>query len=230
SPSLQVSASCSSPPTPSPLTAENNETITLGPKSLNRQFFGSFSQGRILDRTCQLLIYSDLKTLMAINTGTIKLVDDACEWLEIRGWILTMEPYNKIKMVNILVTAAISSKPEDLKQAIITVTFLLDANITDHISDSLTQAVATKAIDCIGDLIKKLEILIDFLVTNNAKHTKSSVELREAVKKLEGVTSLLDTLASKLVSPPFAPFTDSLLTWASIAKAVMTPKIVPSGV
>ncbi|KAG6867619.1 hypothetical protein C0993_000476 [Termitomyces sp. T159_Od127] len=93
---------------------------------------------------------------MAIDSGLIKSVQEVCKWLEPKGCVLAAEPYNCTKLANILVTAAIASKLEDLKQAALVVAFILESDITDHISDALTDMVASKTIGHLGGSLKVL--------------------------------------------------------------------------
>ncbi|KAG5338436.1 hypothetical protein C0989_007284 [Termitomyces sp. Mn162] len=93
---------------------------------------------------------------MADGTGLIRSVQDAWKWLETRGWILTDKLLDCAKIVNILVTAALTPKPPDLKNAALDTTFLLDTDIADHVSISLANVVATKALGRIEEIVKKL--------------------------------------------------------------------------
>ncbi|KAG6883857.1 hypothetical protein C0993_003305 [Termitomyces sp. T159_Od127] len=86
-----------------------------------------------------------------------------------KGWILAGNLYDQSKLVTILTTAALTSKQSKLKSTTLVVAFLLKANITNHISDTLAEAVATKTIDKISMLVDKLGLTADFLAANDAK-------------------------------------------------------------
>ncbi|KAG5349057.1 hypothetical protein C0989_006340 [Termitomyces sp. Mn162] len=138
---------------------------------------------------------------MAIESGPIELAQDTHKWLETKGWILAAEPYDCSKLVNILVTAALVPKTPDLKLVALATAFLLDANITDHILDILANTVA-----------------VDFLVASNTKHAESTLALKASLAILEGVSTLLGAVASKLVTRPLS-LPNMGPSWASVAKA-----------
>ncbi|KNZ81142.1 hypothetical protein J132_03134 [Termitomyces sp. J132] len=179
---------------------------------------GGPSPGGTLDRSRPLPTHSDLKTLMAVDSGPIKSAQDARKWLESRSWILAADPYDRTKLVNILATAALTSKLPELRNAALAVAFLLDADITDCVSDTLADTVVAKALGCIEGLVEKLSSTADFLTANDAKRAESTLALKATSETLEGVSSSLGALASKLVSPPPTSIDASAPSWASIAK------------
>ncbi|KNZ77680.1 hypothetical protein J132_04499 [Termitomyces sp. J132] len=179
---------------------------------------GGPSPGGTPDRSRPLPTHSDLKTLMAVDSGPIKSAQDARKWLESRSWILAADPYDRTKLVNILATAALTSKLPELRNAALAVAFLLDADIMDCVSDTLADAVAAKALGRIEGLVEKLGSTADFLAANDAKRAESTLALKATSETLEGVSSSLGALASKLASPPPTSVDASAPSWASIAK------------
>ncbi|KAG6881765.1 hypothetical protein C0993_012830, partial [Termitomyces sp. T159_Od127] len=102
--------------------------------------------------------HSDLKSLIATDSSLIKSVPDACKWLKSKGWILAGDLYNHTRLVTILATAALTSKQLELKNAAITVAFLLETDITDHVSNTLAKAVTRKTVDRIAPLLPPLKV------------------------------------------------------------------------
>ncbi|KNZ72744.1 hypothetical protein J132_01948 [Termitomyces sp. J132] len=189
-------------------------------KASSRPPTSSPSPGRTPESSCLLLTHSDLKSLMATDSGPIKLVPNAHKWLKSKGWILAGDPYDCTHLVTILATAALTLKQLKLKNATIVVAFLLETDITNHVSNALAEAVTRKTVDRIGELVEKLGSMANFLAANNAKYTESILALKATSNTLAGVSFSLDMLASKLASP--TPATTQSPTWASVAKAAPT--------
>ncbi|KAG5349330.1 hypothetical protein C0989_004596, partial [Termitomyces sp. Mn162] len=154
---------------------------------------------------------------MAIKTGPIQLVHDMHKWLETKGWILATKLYDHMKLVNTLVMAALASKLDELKCTALAMAFLLDANITDHVSGALVDTVVAKAFRHIETLVNKLSTTGDFLAAYNAKQAEATLTLKVTTEILGRVLASLGALASKLASTSPAPSTAP--TWALIAKA-----------
>ncbi|KAG5332534.1 hypothetical protein C0989_006990 [Termitomyces sp. Mn162] len=153
-----------------------------------------------------LLTHSNLASLTA-RDGPIKLVKEAQKWLKSQGWILMADSYNHTKLITILGTAALTSKLPELKTIALTVAFLLKANIMDHVSNKLAEAVTTKTINKIGGLIKKSSTTAEFLAANDIKCAESTLALKASSTTLEGVATLLDALASKFANAPLVSIT-----------------------
>ncbi|KAG6874701.1 hypothetical protein C0992_006930 [Termitomyces sp. T32_za158] len=200
----------------------------MGPRTSSRRPSSGPSLGGTPDSARSIPTHADLKSLMATDSGPIKLVQDVRKWLETKGWILAAEPYDRSKLVSILVTAAIASRLEDLKRAAIAVAFILESDVTDHVSDTLANAVASKTIHHLGGLIEKLGSLVDFITANDATHANSTLELKATSDGLEGIFSSLNAVASKLASPPPPPSVGTPITWVLIASAA-TPRPSPVG-
>ncbi|KAG5336292.1 hypothetical protein C0989_012265 [Termitomyces sp. Mn162] len=73
-------------------------------------------------------------------------------------------------MANILTSTALTSnsKQLDIKNTMIAVMFLLEANILDHISESSADAVASKAPGKLEGLVNKLGSIAKFLAAIDA--------------------------------------------------------------
>ncbi|KAG5335541.1 hypothetical protein C0989_001043 [Termitomyces sp. Mn162] len=109
-------------------------------------------------------------------------------------------------MVNILVTATLGPKTPDLKHAAIAVAFLLDTDISDHVLDSLMEAVTTKALGQFEGLITKLSSTADFLTANNAKCTESTLMLKAMFETLGASATPTQALIAKAsVGLPVTP-------------------------
>ncbi|KAG6884074.1 hypothetical protein C0992_007061 [Termitomyces sp. T32_za158] len=147
--------------------------------------------------------------------------------LETKGWILVTEPYNQAKLINILATTAVASKLDNLKQAALAVAFILNVDVSDHLSDTLANAVASKMLGRIEGITNKLSSMADFLAANDTKHAKLTLTLKTATDKLLGLTTSIraDALNTRC---PFTPSpSDTSITWASIAKAAAKHSQMP---
>ncbi|KAG6882616.1 hypothetical protein C0993_009844 [Termitomyces sp. T159_Od127] len=164
--------------------------------------------------------HSDLKTLLVSDSGLVKSLPEARKWLETNGWILAAEPYDCTKLVSILATAALYSKPAESKNTVLAIAFLLEADITDQVSSTLVDTFLTKAMGRLSSLVVKLGSTAEFLVANDAQRAESTLALKSTSETLAGVTTSLEAMVSKLASPPQQPI--MLPTWASIAKASAT--------
>ncbi|KAG6875903.1 hypothetical protein C0992_001765 [Termitomyces sp. T32_za158] len=195
-------------------------------KLAGRASMGGASQGGTPDRQNPLPTHSDLKSLPAIDHGPIKSIHDARKWLETKGWILAAEPYDHTKLVNILVTAALTSKHEDLKRASLAVAFILDANVTDRISEGLADAVAAKAAARLGEVNEKLYCTSEFLAASDAARADSTLSLSKLTTKLTAVSAALNTVTSRLAAT--APPSTAPVSWATIAKASANRPLRPA--
>lgn len=162
--------------------------------------------------------HSDLTSLLAVDSGTIRSVSDARRWLESRGWILAAEPYDRTKLANVLVTAALTPKTPDLKNAALAVAFVLEANVTDQVSSLLAEAVAEKTLGKLSAAVDKLNSSADFISANDSSRAETSLTLNSVTKDLDRIASTLSNAVSKIQAPPpLGPLSQP--TWASVAKA-----------
>ncbi|KAG5733049.1 hypothetical protein E4T56_gene3551 [Termitomyces sp. T112] len=100
---------------------------------------------------------------------------------------------------------ALTSKLPELKNTALAVAFLLNANVMDHILETLANMVADKAIGRFKGLVEKLGSTANFLAASDAKCAKTTLTLKATSEMLKGHV-------------PAAP-----LTWASVAKASSSP-------
>ncbi|KNZ72329.1 hypothetical protein J132_04019 [Termitomyces sp. J132] len=161
---------------------------------------------------------------MAVNSGPIRSVTNVCKWLESRSWILAADPYDWTRLVNILATAALMSKLLELRNMALAVAFLLDADVMDHVLETLANAVADKAIGRLEGLVEKLGSMANFLAASDAKCTETTLTLKATSETLKGVTILLGAMAPNTTNPPPRKHVPAApLTWALLAKASSSP-------
>ncbi|KAG5349640.1 hypothetical protein C0989_002618 [Termitomyces sp. Mn162] len=161
-----------------------------------------------------------------VDSGLIRSLPEACKWLKSNSWVLATKPYDHSKLISILATAALHSKPSKLKSTALAVAFLLKANVIDQVPNVLVEAIASKALGRLSRLVKKLGSTAEFLTANNAQRAESALALKSTSETLARVSSSLDTMASKLANTPQQPSLP--ITWASIAKALMTSPTPPA--
>ena len=151
---------------------------------------------RTLNTLQKLLTRTDL---MSSNQGTVTNANDACKWLDSKGWILAGEPYDRTKLTRILLTAALLPKvPNEAIAAIHVVAFLIEENITDNLSIQLAAAVADKVNALLSDIKANLATAKTFLEANSIQQASTSIELKEVATQHASTTNNLNTLTTKL--------------------------------
>ncbi|KAG5335875.1 hypothetical protein C0989_012667 [Termitomyces sp. Mn162] len=171
-------------------------------RALSKPPLNSPNQSGTPKRTCFILMHSDLKSLLASDSGLVKMLPEAHKWLESNGWTLVAKLYNRTKIVSILATMALSLKLSEMRSTMLAVTLLLEADITDHMVDSIADVIATKSLGKPSGLVEKLGSTTKFLTANNAQRAESTLALKLTSKTLVGVTTLLDAMRSKLANAP----------------------------
>ncbi|KAG5349901.1 hypothetical protein C0989_001345 [Termitomyces sp. Mn162] len=162
--------------------------------------------------TEKLTTSSDFKTILASNSGPI----------------LAAKLYDCIKLTSILATTALTSNQAKLKSTILAVTFLMEADVYNQVLNVLANIVAAKALGKLNSMVGKLSSIAEFLNANNAQRAETTLAIKYMSKMLAKVTSLLDTMASKLAKSPAQP--DSTSIWMTIARASMdVPASLPVG-
>lgn len=178
---------------------------------------GGASQSGTPERSRSLPTHANLKSLMAVDTGPVRNIQEARKWLESKGWILAADPYDRTTLTNILVTAALTSKPPELKSTVIAVAFILEADIADRVSDTLAAAVASKATDRLEGLIGKLGTSIEFLSANDTKRAEATLSIEGSSSTLSGLTTSLGVMVNRLEAASTQNQAQAA-TWASIVK------------
>ncbi|KAF8154762.1 hypothetical protein B0H34DRAFT_536561 [Crassisporium funariophilum] len=164
---------------------------------------------------------AEINALMVGERGLVDSAEKARHWLDTKGWILEGEPYNRTKLVQLLMTAALclstrSPDPKpDVRNVIVSVAFLLEDDITDNVSDALADAVATKTLARIEAVTAKLTDTAEFIAASNSTQAKATLAIKSASDHLSKVSSSLDLIVTKLSqdTPPTQP------SWATIAAA-----------
>ncbi|KAG5334801.1 hypothetical protein C0989_003063, partial [Termitomyces sp. Mn162] len=163
-------------------------------------------------------VASDIKVLLANDPSPIKSQRDARTWLEKKGCILVAEPYDRRKLVHVLLLAALTSKQQELRNTSIAVALLLDNVISDHVSEAIADMVVTKALSRIEGAATKLNSSADFAAAADARQAEALLALDKATEHLSGVSASLDALLQSApanlgnpVEQPPRP------TWAAIA-------------
>ncbi|KAG5349626.1 hypothetical protein C0989_002689 [Termitomyces sp. Mn162] len=197
-------------------------------RTSSRPPLSSPNTGRTLKHMQLIPTHSNLKTLLAADPGLIRSLPEVHQWLESNGWILAAESYDCLKLISILATAALYSKPSKLKSTTLAVTFLLKADVMDQVSNVLAEAITSKALGRLSGLVEKLGSMAKFLTANDTQRVKSTLALKSMSETLAGVSSSLDAMAFKLANTPQQ---SSLpIIWASIAKASVISLTPPAQV
>ncbi|KAG6838555.1 hypothetical protein C0991_010712, partial [Blastosporella zonata] len=148
-------------------------------------------------------------TLSAITTGPIRSTDDARKYLDKNGWVLLGKPYSCSKLAHIIATVALGDTLTsrttgnvlklDIRNTLLSVAFLINSDITDHISDALTEAITSKTEASLSKLENAASRLADsanFLAANDISRATASITLDKIAQKLNTVTNALTALSS----------------------------------
>ncbi|KAF8164696.1 hypothetical protein B0H34DRAFT_670724 [Crassisporium funariophilum] len=106
--------------------------------------------------------------------------------LDTKGWILEGKPYNRTKLVQLLMTAALclstkSPDPKpDIRNIIVSIAFLLEDDITDNVSDTLADAVVTKTLAWIEAVTARLTDTAKFIAASNSTQAKATLAIKNA--------------------------------------------------
>ncbi|KAG5724629.1 hypothetical protein E4T56_gene3672 [Termitomyces sp. T112] len=175
------------------------------------------------ERSHLLPMHSDLKLLMSIDTSPVRNLQEARKWLEMKGWILTVDPYDQARMTSILITAVLTSTPTELKAMAIAVAFILEANIMDHVSDSLVDTVISKTADWLDNMVGRLNTSIDFLAASNTSWAEAMLSLGKTSEALKGLATTLEAATSAIMNisthPMQAKASEQPRTWASVVSS-----------
>lgn len=185
----------------------------------------------------QLPTRAEIGTLMAGDRSTVDSADRARQWLESKGWILDGEPYDRTKLVRVLMTVAISltnkspdPKP-DAKNAILSVAYLLEDDVMDSISDTLVEAVAAKTLGHIEAATEKLTSSANFVVAIDNRQAETTLAIKTVSDQLVKVSTSLELLTTRLaVNTPPPPPRSSWAAVAAKANASLTLPSLPSNV
>ena len=181
----------------------------------------------------KLPTHADL--LASPNLGPIRNARDARKWLDTKGWVLSEEPYDRSKIVRILLTAAAQPKvPQTTANAIQAAAFLIEEDILDSsvslLSDVLTNKLTPILSDAIPDFsstktfldaisnqqANALNDLKQYISSNpsplppdlsplTAPLTTAAATLDDLTQKQSDIIAKLDALSSKLTSLPPPP-------------------------
>jgi hypothetical protein len=140
------------------------------------------------------------------DSSPVQSLEDAQSWLDKKGWVLAGEKYDRLKMVNILMTVSLLPKlPADAAAAIRSVTLLIDDNIKDSLSSDISTAVANKLCAHLGNITDELSRAKDFLEATSTKKASTVVQLHETATQHAATTANLIEISSKLASTEIPP-------------------------
>jgi hypothetical protein len=144
---------------------------------------------------------SGISALLSGDSGPVQSLEDARSWLDKKGWVLAGEQYDRLKMVNILMTVSLLPKlPMDAAAAIRSVALLIDDDIKDSLSSDISTAVANKLLAHLGNIPDELSRTKEFLEATSTKQANTVVQLQETATQHAATTANLIEISSKLTS------------------------------
>ncbi|KAG6895114.1 hypothetical protein C0992_003109 [Termitomyces sp. T32_za158] len=157
-----------------------------------RQLPGGFGPPDTPPQQRQLPTRADIGALLSGDPGPVKTVNDARRWMETKGWILAGEPYDRTKLVRVLMTAAMVTKgtrlDSDARNAVLAVAFLLEDDVTDSTAETIAQAVAAKVLDRIGPVTTSLSTSVEFAAAASTTQAETTLALKDAATQLVAAT------------------------------------------
>ncbi|KAG6839421.1 hypothetical protein C0991_002680, partial [Blastosporella zonata] len=167
------------------------------------------------------------------NAAPIRSTDDARKYLDKNGWVLLGEPYSRSKLAHIIATVALGDtltsrttgdvlKP-DIRNTLLSVAFLINSDITDHISDALTEAITSKteaSLSKLENAALRLADSVNFSAANDISRATASITLDKIAQKLNTVTNALTALSSlppQTTTPPPPP-SRGTTSWADAVR------------
>ncbi|KAG6808576.1 hypothetical protein H0H92_003668 [Tricholoma furcatifolium] len=172
--------------------------------------------------TRPLLTRAELRSYLDGETGSVRSADNARHWLDTKGWILAAEPYECTKLVRVLLTAALSKGSEikgDVRNAILSVAYLLEENVEDALSDSLADKITDKVVQCVEHATQRLASAADFANATDTSRAEATLALKTVADQLLVVSSNLDKITGKLATAPQSSPPPSQPSWAAIVKS-----------
>ena len=163
------------------------------------------------------------------SLGPVRSLTDARKWLDSKGWVLSEEPYDRSKIVRILLTAAALPKvPMEACHAIQAAAFLIEENILDTSASIISEAITAKLTPLLSDILPDLTPTKTFI---DAVSTQQASPLNELKAITSSQSSLSDTITSAATT--LATQTDRLLANAArlsenIDKLITLHNILPS--
>ncbi|KAG6867599.1 hypothetical protein C0993_000728, partial [Termitomyces sp. T159_Od127] len=143
-------------------------------------------------------------------------------WLETKSWILAGEPYDRMKLARVLMTAAVSSKgpriDSEAKNAILAVALLMEEDAVNVHAESITEAIVSKLVERIEPVTHRMASA-DFAAANGLAQAETTLTLKDVSTQLQSVTSSLNEALAKTVTQPQPATTPTQPTWADITRA-----------
>ncbi|KAG6851896.1 hypothetical protein C0991_005182 [Blastosporella zonata] len=179
------------------------------------------------------------------TSGPVHSAQGVRKFLKEAGWILAGELYDHTKLARIIATvvvgemttskAAAATTKMHARNALIVVAFLLDADITNHISDTLADAVAAKTLTRLKSTASSLATLAAFVAANDTSRADTTIALQKITETLSTIVSTLNTQLDHAAPPGDAATTTNnptrrpprqhqalpsqTVTWASVTGA-----------
>jgi hypothetical protein len=132
--------------------------------------------------------------LTAVLTATSPITGprDARKWIETKGYILSGEQYNKPKLADILFTLAAEAKiPTKVKNAIVSVAFLIEDIAEEDFTASLSTKIISKFETALSLINSKVKSTKKFLSATTTQQAEATITLQ---KTIEDFSSNVDKL------------------------------------
>jgi hypothetical protein len=130
------------------------------------------------------------------NLGPIRNSRDARKWLDSKGWILSEEPYDRSKIVRILLTAAALPKvPTEASIAIRAAAFLIEENVLDTNASRISDALATKITPLLTNILPDLSPTKSFIDAITSQQADTLSDLKDIVSSHSSLSRTLSSSA-----------------------------------
>jgi hypothetical protein len=179
-------------------------------------------EGTPLGLLCGPFSHSELDALIANQSGPVTNSADAWKWMENKGWMLSREHFNRMKLVNILLTVTMLPKvPPEVVNAVRAAAFVLDDDITDNISSTLTSAITSKIKSELSEVTSGMTHTQKFLKVSAIQQASLLLELKDISTRSTETATNLNNLAAKLTNT--RPLNASLPSHPSLPNPTYNP-------
>jgi len=145
----------------------------------------------------QILPRSETTAVLSA-TSPITGPGDARKWIETKGYILSGEKYSKPKLADILFTLAAEAKiPTEVKNAIVSVAFLIEDIAEEDFAASLSAKIVSKFDTALLSINNEVENTKKFLSATTTQQAEATISLQKSVEDFKSNVDKLTQVSTK---------------------------------
>ena len=133
------------------------------------------------------------------NLGPIRNSREARKWLDRKGWVLSEEPYDRSKIVRILLTAAALPKvPSEASNAIQAAAFIIEEDILDTSAVRFSEALASKLTPLLANILPDISPTKTFIDAISSQQADTLSDLKDIVSSHSSLSNTLSSSATDI--------------------------------